>query len=653
MQRAQDGSESEAPLRREDAASSGTQERGPAPGREWRIRPSTVIGGVALVLLCLVVYLPGFFSLPVVDRDEARFAQASRQMLEAATLPESERRPEVHGGGWLVPMVQDRVRLNKPPLIYWLQAGSAWVFSGGNAFRDAIWMYRVPSLLAAVAAAMMVWRLGASMFDARVGWVGAALLAVSPMVAWEAHQARADLVLLAATVAAMWGLWEVWKRAGGVARHSVPVCCDQTGVDGAAERTGSESRGTRTLRWAVVFWVAVAAGVMTKGPATPLVAGLCALALSVSGRRWRWLLRLRPEIGVMVLLLAVGPWVWAVAERVGWGSYWQTVLDETLGRGVAAREGHWGLPGYHTLLLPVLLWPGSLLTLWGVLLAWRAFRRRGEDTGGRPDMVGAQAAHGTGDGAQAARGAAEAYRFCFAWFAPAWIVFELVTTKLPHYTLPMYPALALLSARAVFAATNRALEVRRLGLVKVPWVAIGAAICIGLPAACFAIGVRHSWSIIPLGLVWVLGLVIWVDQWRRPWDSPRWLGRQLAGIVAMAATAPLLFQAVMPGAKKLWLSQRVMEVVRSADPAGARPLAAMEFHEDSLVFLTRGRVTRLNEADAGAWWRANPGGLMVLPTSKVLRLHSPVGEVEGFNYSRGKWERLTVVGMPAYREQAP
>src|SRR6185503_4650826 len=73
--------------------------------RSWRW------GGAGLVLLCLAVYLPGLFSIPPVDRDESRFAMASWQMYTS--------------GDWVVPRIQERARLNKPPLIYWLQAG-AW-----------------------------------------------------------------------------------------------------------------------------------------------------------------------------------------------------------------------------------------------------------------------------------------------------------------------------------------------------------------------------------------------------------------------------------------------------------------------------------------------------------------------------------------------
>ena len=43
-------------------------------------------------------------------------------------------------------------------------------------------------------------------------------------------------------------------------------------------------------------------------------------------------------------------------------------------------------------------------------------------------------------------------RFCLCWILPFWLVLELTPTKLPHYILPTFPALALLIAMAVRAA---------------------------------------------------------------------------------------------------------------------------------------------------------------------------------------------------------
>ena len=61
-----------------------------------------------LVLVGLLFFLPGFFNIPPVDRDEARFAQATKQMVES--------------GDFVDIRFQDEVRYKKPVGIYWLQA---------------------------------------------------------------------------------------------------------------------------------------------------------------------------------------------------------------------------------------------------------------------------------------------------------------------------------------------------------------------------------------------------------------------------------------------------------------------------------------------------------------------------------------------------
>ena len=63
-----------------------------------------------LVLFSLIAFLPGFFQIPPVDRDEARFAQATKQMLETHEYVDIR--------------FQDEVRYKKPVGIYWLQAAA-------------------------------------------------------------------------------------------------------------------------------------------------------------------------------------------------------------------------------------------------------------------------------------------------------------------------------------------------------------------------------------------------------------------------------------------------------------------------------------------------------------------------------------------------
>src|SRR5439155_5398245 len=101
-----------------------------------------------LAALCLLLYMPGLASIPPLDRDEARFAQASRQMLET--------------GDFLRIRFQDEARNKKPAGVYWLQAAAVAAFS--TPASVAIWPYRLPSLLGAMAAVLLIFALGTALF---------------------------------------------------------------------------------------------------------------------------------------------------------------------------------------------------------------------------------------------------------------------------------------------------------------------------------------------------------------------------------------------------------------------------------------------------------------------------------------------------------
>src|SRR6185369_7331189 len=94
--------------------------------------------------LCLALYVPGIAAIPPLDRDEARFAQATRQMLET--------------GDFLRIRFQDEARNKKPAGIYWLQAASVAAFSTPES--SAIWPYRLPSVAGALIAALLVFAVG-------------------------------------------------------------------------------------------------------------------------------------------------------------------------------------------------------------------------------------------------------------------------------------------------------------------------------------------------------------------------------------------------------------------------------------------------------------------------------------------------------------
>ncbi len=159
------------------------QALGGLAARRWLAAPF-------LIALCLALYLPGFVSLPVTDRDEARFAQATKQMLESGNVVDIR--------------FQDDPRYKKPIGIYWLQALSVAQLSPDR--LTEIWAYRVPSLIGITLTVLLTWWAARPIFGRRTALLAAILLAPAFTLALEARIAKSDAVLLATIVLAQGAL---------------------------------------------------------------------------------------------------------------------------------------------------------------------------------------------------------------------------------------------------------------------------------------------------------------------------------------------------------------------------------------------------------------------------------------------------------------
>ncbi len=518
--------------------------------------------------------------------------------------------------GWVVPRVQERERLNKPPMIYWTQAISAGILTGWDSAGDAIWMYRIPSLLGAIITIMATWRIGCVLFPgavgARTGLLAGFLLAAAPIFAWEARQARADQLLVMWTTLAMWLLAKAWRDRD------------------------------RTQPWmrVLALWVVVGGGVLTKGPITPMVGGLAILALCWWTRSWRWTLRLRPIVGAVIVVAMVLPWVLLVGAEIGFGKYWSIVYDEILGRSLAPKEGHWGPPGYHTLLVFALFLPGAMLLGAAV---WRTVARNLRLPAARMPArgrVGKVLGVVRRIPRMSAVGGHHGELFLLAWVIPSWLVFEFVSTKLPHYTMPLYPALALLTARCVYAVGGGFVEGLDRGLARIgilTWAVFGLGTLVFGPFVLETLtggAARHQLVLILVAsaVLLVSWMLACAAVWRRDLKQA-----QTLGLATACASIVVLLGAFLPNADTPFVSKAIAEQIRLRDPGGTRSIASVGFHEDSLIFNTHGRVERIDEDQLDAWIVSHPDAIVILPLDLANRedLVACVSVV-GFNYSNGK-----------------
>jgi 4-amino-4-deoxy-L-arabinose transferase-like glycosyltransferase len=476
-----------------------------------------------LILISLISFLPGFFNIPPVDRDEARFAQATKQMIET--------------GEYIDIRFQDEVRYKKPVGIYWMQAGvvRAAEAVGFPQARSTIWLYRVPSLIGAIGAVLLTYWAALAFVTRRSAFLAGLMLATSLLLGIEARLAKTDAMLLMCCVAAM-------------------------GVMARAYLTQSTGRD---IPWghALILWTALAAGILLKGPLILMVVALAALFLAIADRSARWLLRLRPLVGVLWVLLLVLPWFVAIMGRAG-----ESFLQDSVGQDLFAKifkgqETHGAPPGYYLVLFWLTFWPAAPLAAVAAPAVWRH----------RREMP---------------------MRFLLAWVVPCWIVFELVVTKLPHYVLPLYPAIAILIAREI---ERRDLSDNpHLTRFTVMWPIFAAVIPAAAVWLVLYIRGQFAWLAWPFGAA---GLIFGFYAWRL-YDvegAERSLLRAslsmlLMGIATLGVAVPLM--------RPVFPSAALVDFVHNAECPNPL-IAAAGFHEPSLVFLL-GTRTRLVDGSTAA-----------------------------------------------------
>jgi 4-amino-4-deoxy-L-arabinose transferase-like glycosyltransferase len=331
---------------------------------------------------CLLFHLAGTWSLPLIDRDEPRFAEAAREMRERADF--------------IVPYFNNQFRFDKPPLTYWFQVASYRVF-GENDFAA-----RFPTAVAAALVALVLFSWGKRVRDEKVGWWAVIIFTLSLQSFIHGKAAVADMWLVLFVTTANWAGYEL--------------------VFG--KKTPKVQRSTSNIqwRWWWIFYVSLALAFLAKGPIgwTPL------LTVAIAQRFYRqeqFAARFKFVRGLLVTLALVCLWGIPALIRTNAEFFRIGIGKHVIERSVATMEGHgassvWmylGLLPFYFVIVFASFFP------WSIKLPalWKNLREQRDGTD----------------------------QFLLAGTFIIFGIFTLVQTKLPHYTLPAFPLLALLVAR--------------------------------------------------------------------------------------------------------------------------------------------------------------------------------------------------------------
>ncbi len=502
----------------------------------------------------------------------------------------------VRSGNLLYPTFNGELRPDKPILIYWLMTLSV------QAIGPSELAFRCWSALGGALACLFTFVIGRRILSARAGITAMLILASSPLFAVEAMAATTDAVLLAAITGAM-----------------------------AAFVVLLEAEGMNRILATLGLAAALAVGQLTKGPP-----GLVIPLLIMTGGLWfaGGANGRPPRIGLNIAAAAM----FSLAVFAAWAvpANWATggrLADAGIGHHVFRRmieplEGHGGHPlwylGYYlpVVLIGFLPWivhlPGSMRALVS-----------GEIGGGWVRSL------------------------LLTWIVLPIVVFSLVASKLPHYLLPIWPALALAVAGTLDAARGGV-----LGGPTLTWLG-GGVWLYGPVAGLVLIGVLVSAVMAPVGglrgpafvLVGTLAVVtafgVYCQLRGRPWAS-----------TAVLVSAMLSAQAMIG----LWFGPRIDRLkpvpglaVAIRQATGAEiPVASHAFAEPSLVFyLGRSPLAVLPSRASVLAWAGEAGpGVLVIPRQvldRVVVQHGdlPLTEIAsstGLNIGNGDWVDLVALG---------
>lgn len=504
----------------------------------------------------------------------------------------------IETGDYVTIMFQESERNKKPIGIYWLQAASVQSFA--DVEDRPLWAFRLPSLLAAAAAGLFTYLAGCALVGRQAAFAGAILLVSAPVVLGEASIAKTDASLLAAITAMQACL--AWLL--------------------------TDPRALPPRRLAAGAWAALGAAILLKGPIGPLIAVFTVGALLLRDfsrvRIAEMARRFRPVMGIAILVLMVVPWFLAITVTTEGRFLAEAFGNDTLGKVTEAQESHGFPPGYHLAVFWVMFWPGTLFALF------------------------------------AARVVAERWRespvfFLLAWAVPMFVLFEAAVTKLPHYTMVTYPALALLMGYAVVSVAEDRFRAWRLsGAIVYPLIGIGATIAIVLVADRYSSAGLVVWHY--LGATLVMGVTILAA-------SLVILRRSRAAIGAAALASSLYawgaFEGVLPTLDRLAVTPRLAEMLDNNEAHPLRddtgPVVIVGYGEPSAVFTLGTETLHPGPRRAAAILRADPSRPVVVEERYADAFLSafgnderpePVASIEGFNYSRNEDVRLTLYRFP-------
>ncbi len=489
----------------------------------------------------------------------------------------------IESGNYLVPTFNNDLWPDKPVMFYWLMSLPIRLF-GPTEFAC-----RFFAAVGTALTCLLTFFVGQRLLGVKAGFWAMVILASTLMMLCIGTAATADAVLLPFMVAVM----AVFVQAAGSKMYVSHI---------------------------ILMGIALGLGMLTKGPIglfpIPVIAATLWLNKGAKAGAWRclWQVGAALVIGGLIFI------AWAIpANNATQGQFLRVFIGRhVLTRAITPMEHHGGnfllyLP-YYPLVIIAGFFP------WTMHLPGTVSALVGRRVGGqycRALLIG--------------------------WVVPIVIIMTLAATKLPHYVLFIWPALALAVAGTIVAAQQNKLSAGdRIWLRRGVWffgpLAITGALFLMITPWFLEIpGLR--WSGLASGIVLSIMAVIAIRQQRA--DRPQASAKVLL-IGMLVFQIPFLF-GVLPAVERVKISPPIARAI-TEKTAKEVPVATYKYAEPTLNFYIGRRIERLgSEEEVIAWARQPQPGVLIIPKDVLAAIQQRYGSLaldeiastRGFNYSKG------------------
>ena len=518
--------------------------------------------------ICFLIFLTGIFEIPILDRDEARFATASKTM-----LLENE---------FIDIKMYDEPRYKKPVGIYWLQVASNFIF--GDIPYDNITLYRLPSILSIFLAFIFIFFRLRKIFDNEISFLTIFFLMFSLLTLSEMLQAKTDGALFLTIILCNLMIYSL------IENHKIKY------------------------KEKLIFWSALAIGVLIKGPIIFIYTILPLIIFSIIKRK-NFLKEIFCFSGLILFLILTLPWFIIITIKSNGAFWYESVGHDLLGKVSSGQESHGFPPGYYLITTLILFWPGSILIYPFIKKNFEQnFIRIRKD-----DLT----------------------FFLLISFSVPYILFELVSTKLPHYIYPSYLPLSILLSKFLLDENLEGISKRSLYFFTLIFP-------LTVVFLIYFIIAEYSEITITLAIIlifFILQILFMIGAA----DIKRFKKKLINFSVFQISFYLILVFYINNHIQDLWVAKRINSIIE-LNKKNYDKIYNYGFEEPSLVFLTSHKskkispnlLNSINLKKERIMFIINDEFSDLITSSEKYSDFKMLNKFDGFNYSKGKTVTIKV-----------